>query len=227
VLEHREHGHHVVLAAELLDRRVGDVEVELLAGVGERAAAELGPGSGPAAVEREPQEEADRGADVQQVPVAAVGLELVEDLGELLAVELELARRREHVDPEVVRATLAVLVEHERLVDLRVREDEAALVAANDRVPALDEELRVRARIAARAVDVLREALGEHPRVGIEQLLELLLLDGEVPVTARLSVQRAPHGRDLRSRSASSRSNGESTSSESRSSITYARQSPP
>ena len=48
---------------------------------------------------REVQEEADRRADVEQPPVAAVRLELVEDLAELRAVELELPRRREHVDP--------------------------------------------------------------------------------------------------------------------------------
>ena len=100
--------------------------VELVARVRECALAELGAETRPAAVVCQAQEEPDRRADVEHRPLASVGLELVEDLGELLAVELELTGRGQHVDPEVVRAALAVLVEHERLVDLRIREDERA-----------------------------------------------------------------------------------------------------
>src|SRR5205814_1290458 len=92
--------------------------------VGKRALAELDSEPLPAAVPREREEEADRATDVQQPILAAKRLELVQDLAKLLAVELELALRREHVDPEVVGAARAVLLEHEALVDLRVREDE-------------------------------------------------------------------------------------------------------
>ena len=92
VLEHGQHRHDVVLAVQLLDGRVVHVEVELVAGVRERASPELGAAPRPAAVDREPEEQPDRRADVEEPGVDAMVLELVEDLGELLAVELDLAR---------------------------------------------------------------------------------------------------------------------------------------
>ena len=84
VLEHGEDRDDVVLAVELLDRRVDRVDAELVARVRERAAPELRAEPAPPALCGLVQEEADRRAHVEQRAPAAVRLQLVEDLGELL-----------------------------------------------------------------------------------------------------------------------------------------------
>src|SRR5207302_6699862 len=93
VLEHGEEAHGVQalgFEACLLERYVEHLEAVLLARVGERPRGELDPDAVPAALPREVEEEPDRAADVEEASAPAVGLEQVEDLAELLAVEGQL-----------------------------------------------------------------------------------------------------------------------------------------
>ena len=194
VLEHGVQRHHVEappVEPQLVERSGAHVETEALSCDLPRTPAELVADGVPAAVQREPQEQADRGADVEQPAGAPVGLELVKDLFELLAVELELPVRQEHVHPKVIRARPVgpVLLEDQRLVDLRVREDERTLVAAHDRVAALDEQDGVPWTLAERAGDSSGESRAHHSGLRIEQFFELALLRREVAVSTCLFVE--------------------------------------
>src|SRR5439155_998589 len=135
------------------------------------------------------EEEPDREADVEEPAGAAVGLEHVEHLGELLAVECELPLGGEDVEPEVVRLRRPVLAEDDVLAHLRVDEDEPAHLAADEGEALLLEECGVVGAPAERAVDSLREALGEPAGRGVEELCELGVPRLEVAVAPGLLVQ--------------------------------------